>query len=243
MRDRCAIAVMAKAPVAGGSKTRLVPPMTGAQAASLAGAFLADITANIAAAACLAPVDPWVAFAPAGGEGAFAPYACPGTSFVLADGAGGFAPGVAALGQCLLHATRALLGRGYGAVCLVNSDSPTLPTAILAQAALILLGDSDQVVIGPAEDGGYYLIGMTRPHPALFRDIRWSTGAVAAETRTRADAAGLRLAELEPWYDVDDPASLDRLAASLTRPADPRAYAAPATAALLVTLGLIAEAR
>lgn len=231
---------MAKAPVAGGSKTRLVPPMTSDQAASLAGAFLADITANIAAASRLAPVDPWVAFAPADGEAAFAPYACPGTSFVLADGAAGLAPGVAALGRCLLHAMRELLGRGYGAVCLVNADSPTLPTAILAHAAEILLDDRDQVVLGPAEDGGYYLIGMTRPHPALFRDMPWSTGAVAAVTRARAGAAGFRLVELESWYDVDDPASLDRLAASLVRPVDPRAYAAPATAALLAALGLIA---
>lgn len=241
MRDRCAIAVMAKAPAAGGSKTRLVPRMTGAQAAALSGAFLADITANIAAAARLAPVDGWVAFAPAGEEGTFAPYVCPETSFVLADGAGGIAPGVGSLGRCLLHAARALLGRGYGAVCLVNSDSPTLPTAILARAAETLIAAPDQVVLGPAEDGGYYLIGMTQPHAALFRDISWSSGAVAAETRARADAARLRLTEFEPWYDVDDPASLDRLAAALARPADPRSFAAPATARLLTRLGLIAS--
>ncbi len=242
MRDRCAIAVMAKAPVAGGSKTRLVPPMTSAQAAALSGAFLADIAANIAAAAHLAPVDGWVAFAPAGGEAALAPHVCPETSFVLADGGLGIAPGVTGLGRCLLHAARALLGQGYGAVCLVNSDSPTLPTTILSRAASILMTDPDQVVLGPAEDGGYYLIGMTAPHAALFRDIAWSTGVVAAETRARAAAAGLRLVEFEPWYDVDDPASLDRLAAALARRSDPRAYAAPTTAGLLAKLGLIPNA-
>ena len=75
------------------------------------------------------------------------------------------------------------------AVCLVNSDSPTLPTAFLLQATHALLSPGERVVLGPAEDGGYYLLGMKRPHAHLFADIAWSTDSVAATTRcARCDA-------------------------------------------------------
>ena len=115
-------------------------------------------------------------------------------------------------GRCLLHAARALFDRGHTAACVLSADTPTLPTAILVSAATRLLtGGERRVVIGACDDGGYYLLGMRRPHAGLFADIAWSTDTVAAQTRDRADALGLDPVELPLWYDVDDDASLERL--------------------------------
>ena len=234
--DGCAIAVMAKAPVPGRSKTRLTPPLGPAEAAAMSAAFLRDITENLACAARLAPIEGCVAYAPAGLEAAFAGHLAAGTRLVLADGAGDMPPGVAGFGRCLLHAVRSLLGQGAASACLLNADSPTLPTVRLLYAADVLALPGDRVVLGPAEDGGYYLIGMKAPHAALFADIAWSTATVAAQTRERAAALGLDLVELDPWYDVDDPAALRRLLAELDAPGD--GYPAPATAACIERLGI-----
>jgi len=240
MQDRCAIAVMAKAPMAGRSKTRLVPPLAPEEAARLSGAFLSDITANIALAAHDAPIDGWIAYAPAGAESGLIPWAAPGTQFVLADGAGDMPRSVQGLGRCLVHAARSLFALGYSAVCLVNSDSPTLPTTILTQAASLLVREPERVVLGPAEDGGYYLIGMGASYPTLFADITWSSPSVADETRARAKEVGLTLTEFALWYDVDDLTSLRRLTAEVAARSDAseRRFLAPATRACLKDLGL-----
>jgi rSAM/selenodomain-associated transferase 1 len=224
---RCAIAVMAKAPAAGRSKTRLTPPLTPEQAAALSAAFLRDITQALARAARDRPIDPWVAYAPAGLAGAFDGIIADGTELLLADGATDVPPGVTGFGRCLFHAIHALLAKGYGAACVLNSDSPTLPVRILCDAADILLAPGDRAVIGPAEDGGYYLLGVKAAHAHLFADIAWSTDRVAETTRERARQAGLDLVELPRWYDVDDAASLDRLRRDLAQSGD---HAAPASA-------------
>jgi hypothetical protein len=121
-----------------------------------------------------------------------------------------------------------------GSVCLLNSDSPTVPTALLRQAADALAAPGERVVLGPAEDGGYYLIGMKSAHPTLFANVDWSTEAVADQTRARAREAGLDLVELAPWYDVDDRASLSRLLDELRsarRAGGLAPFGAPATSA------------
>jgi uncharacterized protein len=225
---------MAKAPAAGQTKTRLSPPLTPSQAAALSLAFVIDITHNIAAAAADVPADGWVAYAPAGTGHAFDGWLAPGTRLILADGGINLPPRIEGIGRSLLHATRSLLARGYHAACLVNADSPTLPTAWLVAAVEWLMEDPRQIVLGPAEDGGYYLIGMAAPYPGVFQDIEWSTPVVAAQTRARAAAAGLRVSELPRWYDVDSPALLDRLIADLEYPGP--GYPAPATAACLSRL-------
>ncbi len=212
----CAIAVMAKAPVPGQVKTRLMPPLTPAMAAALSAGFLRDITENIALAARDAPIEGYVAYAPAGCEEVFDGMLASGTGLVLADGAAVSAPHVAGFGRCLLHAAQSLFAKEYDAVCLLNSDSPNLPTALLSQAAAALVVDGDRIVIGPAEDGGYYVLGIKAPHRHLFEHVEWSTNAVAAQTRQRARALGLPVVELEPWYDVDDAPALDRLCRELS---------------------------
>ncbi len=80
------------------------------------------------------PIDGWIAYAPAGSEALFQPIIAPGTQLVLADGSPDMPAGVERFGRSLLHAAQGLFARGYGAVCLLNSDSPTLPTAVLIEA-------------------------------------------------------------------------------------------------------------
>ena len=234
----CAIAVMAKAPRPGQVKTRLVPPLTPDSASLLSASFLRDITANIALAAKEAAIHGYIAYAPAGFGTSFDGITAEGTRLVLADGAEISEPGVEGFGRSLLHAAQSLFAAGHDAVCLLNSDSPTLPTCLLAEAAIALAEPGDRMVLGPAEDGGYYVIGMKAPHVHLFRDVAWSTDRVADQTRARAGALGLPVVELATWYDVDDATSLRRLCRELTRRSagDLTPYAAPATAECLMRL-------
>ncbi len=228
---------MAKAPRPGFCKTRLTPPLSAEQACALSRAFLQDVTANLAAAAREAPITPYVAYAPAGDEALFDGILAPGTRLLLADGSGTMPDGVSGFGRCLLHAVRALLAEGFDSVCVLNADSPTLPTAHLVQAAGLLADAQAGAVMGAAEDGGYYLLGMRAAHAGLFSDIAWSTDVVAGQTRARAASAGLVLEALPPWYDVDDLAGLRRLLADVEAP-DGVAYGAPATRSCVSRLGL-----
>ena len=242
----CAIGVMAKAPRAGFSKTRLCPPLQPVQAAALSAAFLRDISENIAAAARLVPIASYVAYAPSGQEAMFAGHIAADIGLLLADGSPLMPPNVQGFGRCLLHAILAMLAKGHAAAAVVNSDSPTLPTGLLVQAARALVAEGDRVVLGPAEDGGYYLLGMKAAHAHLFADIAWSTDTVAATTRSRAKELGLEIVELPSWYDVDDTASLSRLlidTASTQKAAVPDVwgmvpYSAPFTTSTLTQMDL-----
>jgi hypothetical protein len=138
------------------------------------------------------------------------------------------------LGDRLCNATDDLLRQGYSAVCLINSDSPTLPKSILIRAIESLMKDGDRVVLGAAEDGGYYLIGLKYAHRNLFNDIVWSTSDVLTRTKQRAAEIDLPVQLLTPWYDVDDAETLGRLCEELffTSPSN-GAYPAPHTRAFL----------
>jgi glycosyltransferase A (GT-A) superfamily protein (DUF2064 family) len=148
---------------------------------------------------------------------------------------------VQGFGRCLLHAVLAMLARGHRSAVVLNSDSPTLPTALLVRTAVALSAEGDRVVLGPAEDGGYYLLGMKAAHAHLFADVAWSTDSVAATTRVRATELGLEVVELPVWYDVDDHEALMRLAEETA--GGPRLgvgmlpYAAPFTALALARIG------
>ena len=232
--QRCAIAIMAKAPDAARVKTRLSPPLAPDEARALSACFLRDMTHMLAFAGRAAPIDGYIAFAPAGSEASFAPIVAPGTGTVLADGAIDAPPGVVGFGRCLLQAAQALFARGYGAVGLLNSDSPTLPAELIVEAARLLAAPGERAVLGPATDGGYYLIALKAPHAALFTDIDWSTARVADQTRAAAQQLGLEMAEIAPWYDVDDPASLARLVSDCQA----NGAAAPSTSAWLERNGI-----
>jgi uncharacterized protein len=224
------LAVMAKAPRRGEVKTRLVPPLSEGEAAALSASFLKDITDNFLAAARRVPVAGHVAYWPPGSEALFRALVAPEIELLP--------PRQMGLGESLFHATEDLLASGYGGACLVNADSPTLPTSILIEAVEALLAPGDRVVLGRAWDGGYYLIGLKEAHRRLFEDIAWSTERVFGQTVERAASIGLDVVTLPVWYDVDDAASLDWLCAEIFAGQRPPpclrdGYEAPATARYL----------
>ena len=208
-----AVALMAKAPRAGAVKTRLCPPLMPREAAALARAFLRDAIAKVR---LLQGVAPAVAYAPESAREAFARLA-PGFALMPQRGTD--------LGARMRSTLAALLAAGHRAAVVMGTDTPTLPAAVLAEAVTRVAAEDVDLVVGPAEDGGYYLIGARADHPTLFDDVAWSTGAVLATTLRRAAQAGLRSARLPAWFDVDTPDDLARLRAALAQTPD----AAPAT--------------
>lgn len=226
----CALAMMIKAPRPGASKTRLVPPLTHVEAAALSECFLRDTTANIDGAIRAAPAD-----APAAGIAVYTPVGMESAFDGLLPAGFCLVPQFeGAFGARLLRAVEDLLALGYGAVCLIDSDSPTLPATALATAVAELAKPGDRMVLGPSEDGGYYLIGVKQAHRRLFEDIDWSTEKVDAQTRERATEIGLETVLLPTWYDVDDAATLRLLCEELYAGSRGSAgYTAPRTRAFL----------
>ena len=224
---------MAKASVAGTVKTRLVPPLTPEEAAELNTCCLRDVAENIVDAAKQAPIQGFAAYSPLGSESFF--------DDVLPVGFKLLPPREPTIGRSLFHAARDLFAARYSSVCLVNADSPTLPTQFLVETVLRLREPGDRVVLGPAADGGYYLIGLKQFHRRLFEEIDWSTERVFRQTLDRAGEIGVTVAPLPQWYDVDDESTL----AMLVREIGPcrstvspylNGYRAPSTAAFLEKL-------
>lgn len=189
--------VMAKAPRPGRVKTRLSPPLTLDQTAALNICFLKDTTENLATIPGSAGL---ISYTPQGDEALFNGL-LPETFALVLQGGDGF-------GERLLAAAQDVLAIGYGAVCLIDSDSPTVPAAAFAQAVEALARPGDRIVLGPSHDGGYYLIGMKQAHAEPFERITWSTGSVCAETLERCREAGIEVVLLPTWYDVDDASTL-----------------------------------
>jgi uncharacterized protein len=206
-RGACALAVMAKAPRVGAVKTRLVPPLYPEEAAALNVCFLRDVTAKIGQLSDGGTIHGFAAYTPRGEESAFDGKLPKGFRLLSQRGAN--------LGERLFHASEDFLLAGYETVCLINSDSPTLPHAVLREAVDTLRAPGDRIVLGEAADGGYYLIGLKRPHHRLFEDITWSTERVFSQTLERASEIGLETKRLPVWYDVDDAGSMRRLCAEL----------------------------
>jgi rSAM/selenodomain-associated transferase 1 len=200
-----AVVVFAKAPRPGGVKTRLCPPLSAAAAARLYRCFVLDVLDRVRA---LDGITPAVAYAPRRGRRFFAAVR---PRMLLIPQAG------ADLGARMAGVFQRLFERGFEAVVLIGADSPTLPPAYLRRAILAVHRADLDGVIGPSEDGGYYLIGLRRPCPELFSGIAWSTGRVLAQTRARARRAGRRFRVLPTWYDVDTARDLRRLATELRR--------------------------
>ncbi|SEC61685.1 TIGR04282 family arsenosugar biosynthesis glycosyltransferase [Terriglobus roseus] len=201
---KCALAVMAKAPRPGKVKTRLAPPLTLEQSAALNTCFLRDTFTNIDSVEDAQGI---ICYTPVGDEAMFDGLA-PKSFALIAQRGDGF-------GDRLYLAATDLLACGFSSVCLIDSDSPTIPYAALQQAVQALAQPGDRVVLGGSDDGGYYLIGLKAAHAAVFERITWSTASVFAETVERAAEADLELVELPVWYDVDDGATLRILAAEL----------------------------
>jgi uncharacterized protein len=173
-RDRCALAVMAKAPRPGKVKTRLSPPLTPEQASALNICFIRDTTENIQQVTEDSNSTGLVAYTPVGDELAFDGLLPPGF-LLLGQRGDGF-------GERLLHACEDLFASGFSSVCLIDSDSPTMPQRALLQAVERLSLAGDRMLLGASDDGGYYLIGLKRLHQRLFEQIDWSTERVFEQT-------------------------------------------------------------
>jgi rSAM/selenodomain-associated transferase 1 len=192
-----AVGIFCKTPSPGASKTRLSPPLTPDECAALSACFIRDLAATIADVAAADDVVPYAIYTPAGSEAALQTL-LPPVFRLLLQAEGDFTVRVIA-------ATRGLLANHDGAI-LVNSDSPTLPVSILRSA--IDATRRGGLVLSPALDGGYTLIGVSALHEQLYRDIPWSTPQVYAATLARAEEIGMPVTNVPGWYDVDDAASL-----------------------------------
>ena len=202
-----ALAVMTKAPQAGRVKTRLTPPLSADEAASLNICFLRDTAAVILRTTENGRGKGVGVYTPPGSEAAYSGILP--KEFILVPQRGD------AFGERLTAATDDLLQLGFDSVCLINSDSPTVPATAFAQAVEILSQPADGVVLGPSDDGGYYLIGLKKTHRRLFEGIDWSTERVLDQTVAAAREIELPVHLLPTWYDVDDRLTLTRLCQEL----------------------------
>lgn len=195
--------IVAKRPLPGLVKTRLVPPLTEVQAAELHALSLAAVLEWTRKCHDVTPI--WVVTPDESAEIGGAPRSLD-VHDVWPQGDGD-------LGARLDRAVRRAVDHGFERVILLGADSPTLPEDTLFRTREWL--DDHDAVIGPCEDGGYYLLALKAPCTALFRDIPWSQSAVFEITVQRARSAGLRLAFLPAWYDLDRVDDLRRADAEL----------------------------
>jgi rSAM/selenodomain-associated transferase 1 len=206
--DKCAMGVMIKTPRNGFSKTRLSPPFSLEEAAGISCCFLKDTSAAIEA---LSQEDPFVVgvaiYTPVGSEAILGELLPRGFKMIAQREAG--------FGTRLSGAAEDLFSVGFSAVCLIDSDSPTLPFHFLRDLSTILKEPKDRVVIGPSLDGGYYALGLRHAHTRLFEDITWNTDRVYGETVERSKEINLPAITLPAWYDVDDQLLLNRLLSEL----------------------------
>jgi rSAM/selenodomain-associated transferase 1 len=199
----CALGIMTKAPEPGKVKTRLTPPLTPEEAAQLNICFLSDLAQSISLACEQAPAHGVGIFTPVGAEAAYEDILTPGFFLIPQRGAD--------FGQRLISAAEDLFAVGFESVCLINSDSPTIPPGSFVDAASELARAGDRIVLGPSDDGGYYLIGLKKMYRRLFEEIDWSTERVSEQTLQRAQEINLSVHLLPAGFDIDDRATLHRL--------------------------------
>lgn len=191
-----ALVIFAKAPIPGQVKTRLCPPLTPDEAATLHGSFVLDLLERTKAAVgrFTLPLDRYLACAPSSAH-VFFKILEERQGVRLIDQVG------EDLGTRMRQVFETLFARGYHHVVMVGTDVPSLPLEQYRDAVSLL--QAHDLVLGPALDGGYYLIGLNRPMPELFAGIPWSTGQVLSLTQEKAGALGLTVALTAPWRDVD----------------------------------------
>jgi rSAM/selenodomain-associated transferase 1 len=186
------LVIVAKEPVPGKVKTRLFPKLSPAVAADLYRCFLHD---RIQEVSTLNEVDRAIAYTPEDAGKTF-------TTLAL-DGFELFAQQGKHLGERLNNIFLEKLSQGYKAVSIVDSDSPDLPKSLIKESFELLLSKQADIVFGPCYDGGYYLVGMRKPNPELFRNIPWSTENVLSVTLEKARKMGLNVKLLSAWNDLD----------------------------------------
>lgn len=208
---------MAKAPVRGAVKTRLVPPFTPGQAADLYRALLSDELEHLRA---FAGAERYLAYAPADAEEMMRDLGGDDYRYLAQRGGD--------LGARMNQVFGDLWQRGHRNIVLIGSDLPALPIDFLDQAFAELGGTGRKVVLGPSRDGGYYLVGMNQAAPELFVNMTWSHDQVLAETKSRLEALGVPWISLPSWFDIDtieDLRYLQEQFAQIVRESMPRTQA------------------
>ncbi len=197
-----ALLVVAKRPTPGQTKTRLCPPLMPAQAAELYECFLLDTLEIIRA---VPGVRRTIGYLAEDAQDYFRKLA-PDIGLMQQRGD--------SLGVRLDNLLTEALASGATKAVVMDSDSPTLPAVFLVQAFERL--DTADVVLGPTQDGGYYLIGMRKPHPNLLRQVQMSTPSVLADTLSLAEKNSVSVSLLPSWYDIDTIDDLRRLREELS---------------------------
>lgn len=211
LRSHCALGMMTKAPRAGKVKTRLVPPLTNEEAAQLNKCFLRDTAAAISAC-CSSLTGRNEGRSTARGIAVYTPIGAePDYADILPIDFGLLPQRGEEFGERLYFAAEDSFKCGFETVCLIDSDSPTIPAENFVRAVELLSSPDDRIVLGPCDDGGYYLIGLRQLHREVFEGIDWSTRRVFEQTKQRAEQIGLEVCELPRGFDVDDRATLHRL--------------------------------
>jgi rSAM/selenodomain-associated transferase 1 len=229
---RTAFVIFAKAPIPGQVKTRLCPALTPDEAATLHGSFVLDTLerTKTAVGKLKLSMDRYLACAPSSSH-VFFKIMEERQGVILIDQVGDN------LGARMYQAIETMFSRGYRRTLIMGTDVPTLPLEYFKQVLTLL--DNHDLALGPALDGGYYLIGMNRTIPELFTDMPWSTDQVLRLTQDRAAQLGLKTALLQPWRDVDTLADLEALieacAAETKKPKNERVFS-DRTAGVLQTL-------
>ena len=200
------LAMICKAPTPGKSKTRLSPPLTPQQCAELATCFIRDLSVTMDTLSSAGITQSYASYTPLGTE--------PQLLALLPDDFKLLLQCEGDLGARLLDAISQILAEGHKGAIIISADSPTMPAALLQEAAAAVL-EKDCVVLSPALDGGYTLIGLSRAHARLFEDIAWSTETVYEETLQRAAELSLPVVNIGQWYDVDEAPTLELLRAEL----------------------------
>ena len=197
-----AVGIICKTPAAGFCKTRLSPPLAPEDCAGLSACFIRDLTNTIADVATDCGAVPYAVYTPIGSEDALRAI-LPHDFRLQPQVEGGF-------GVRLKTGLADLLRAGHSGAILVNSDSPTLPATILRRA-VNALHQKRGIVLSPAFDGGYTLIGVSEINDELFEDMPWSTPDVYRLTVERACEIGRPVFNVPGWYDIDDAQSLNIL--------------------------------
>lgn len=202
-----AVAVVCKTPRPGASKTRLQPLLGPEGAAALSACSIRDVASAVEAVPEALGRKGYAIYAPAGSEAALRPLLPADWGWVCREDAD--------FGAVLFSSIAGFLADGHDCALVINSDSPTLPSCLIATAIEALRAPGDQLVLGPATDGGYYLVGLKRPHHRPFEAVRWSTPDVLSTTLARAAEIGLPVTLLPVWYDIDDAESFGFLEAEM----------------------------
>jgi rSAM/selenodomain-associated transferase 1 len=192
-REKRLLVVVAKAPLPGNVKTRLFPRLSPVEAAELYRCFVEDTAVEMSG--LKGECDIAIAYTP---ENAYNTFAS-----LSPDGFGLFAQMGNDLGERLCNIFKEKLSEGYDTVSIIDSDSPDLPMSLVQESFRLLSSGNSDVVFGPCDDGGYYLVAMKKAYPDLFVGIPWSTSSVLSMSLEKSKKLGIKASLLPRWNDID----------------------------------------